>query len=421
MLTNLQSAINAVADEKNLDPAIIYEAIDAAIAAAWKREYGEREMTAIAKFDPKNEQSRVWRTWKVVEDDAEIEEPLAELPLFAAKEKDAKAEVGGEVREEVTPKAGFGRIAAQSAKQVILQKLRSAENEMIADFYKDKVQTVVVATVRRVTDTGDVEVEVERTNALLFRSKLIPRERIYQGARIKVFVEEIRESARGPQVILTRTAPELVKNLLETEIPEVTEGKVEIRGVAREPGVRAKVAVASTDPTVDPVGACVGQKGVRVQALMDEIAGEYIDLIEWTDDREEFVRRTLKPAEISGMAFDDESEPRRIQVFLAEDQRSVAIGRGGQNVRLAGILLDAEVDIRGLDDLEKFRKTGELPAAERKEEETPREDSSEKEKSASAEDSIAKKEEAEKKEEESSPEESAEEESPAGKEEEEES
>ncbi len=373
MLTNLQSAINAVAAEKNLDPEVIFEAIEFALAAAYKREYGNREMEIKVDFNPKNEQSTVYRVWHVIKSPADLnpddpDNPTTEwthIPLAAAKKLKKDAKVGDEIREDVTP-MDYGRIAAQSAKQVIIQKLRGAENEMIAQYYQDKVGQIVAATVKRVTDNGDIEVEVERTQALMFRSKLIPGERLRAGQRFKVFVEDIRETSRGPQVILSRTHNELVRALMEMEIPEIEEGKVEIKKIAREPGVRSKVAVISHDESIDPVGSCVGQKGVRIQGVMDEINNEYIDVIEWAEDREEMVKRALAPANLTGIRFLDDETPLRIRVYLEEDQRSLAIGRSGQNVRLAGFLLDAEVDVLNMPDWEEVLAAEKEAAAQEK-------------------------------------------------------
>ncbi|MCX6807436.1 MAG: transcription termination factor NusA [Patescibacteria group bacterium] len=356
MLTNLQSAINAVCAEKNLDPQIIYEAIEAALVAAYKREYGDREMDIRVKFDPQSGQSTVYRVFKVVKTakdiDSELGGEFTQIPLIQAKKRKKNAKVGDEITEDVTP-MDYGRIAAQSAKQVIIQKLRSAENEMIAKFYKDKVGEVMPALVKRIIDNGDIEVEVERTTAILFRSKLIPGERARIGSRIKVYVEDIKDSPKGPQVILSRIHPNLVLRLLQLEIPEVAENKVEIRAIAREPGVRTKVAVSSNDDAIDPVGSCVGQKGVRIQGVMDEINNEYVDMIEWTEDREEMLKRSLAPAKITGIRINDKEKPPRAKVYLEEDQRSLAIGRSGQNVRLAGILTQMEIDVLNIPDWEK--------------------------------------------------------------------
>jgi transcription termination/antitermination protein NusA len=334
----LQTA-EAVAREKMIDPALVVEAMEESLARAAKSRYGA-EMDIRVKIDRKTGRAVFTRVRTVVEDDA-VENYQAELTVAQAKPYLAEPKVGDTIVEEVPP-VELGRIAAQSAKQVILQKVREAERDRQYEEFKDRAGTIINAVVKR-EEYGNVIVDVGAGEAILRRNEKIGREAYRPGDRIRCYIKDVRREQRGPQIFLSRTAPEFMAELFKMEVPEIYEGIIEIKAVARDPGSRAKIAVISYDNSIDPVGACVGMRGSRVQAVVNELQGEKIDIIPWNEDVPTFLVNALQPAEVSKVVFDEEAE--RIEVVVPEEQLSLAIGRRGQNVRLASMLTGLNIDI----------------------------------------------------------------------------
>ncbi len=334
----LQTA-EAVAREKMIDPSLVVEAMEESLARAAKSRYGS-EMDIRVSIDRKTGRATFTRVRTVVPDD-ELENYQAEMTVEQAKQYMDNPEVGDQYVEEVPP-VDLGRIAAQSAKQVILQKVREAERDRQYEEFKDRVGTIINGIVKR-EEYGNVIVDVGRGEAILRRNEKIGRESYRNGDRIRAYIKDVRREARGPQIFLSRTAPEFMAELFKMEVPEIYDGIIEIKAVARDPGSRAKIAVISYDGSIDPVGACVGMRGSRVQAVVNELQGEKIDIIPWNEDQPTFLVNALQPAEVSKVVLDEEAE--RIEVVVPEDQLSLAIGRRGQNVRLASQLTGLDIDI----------------------------------------------------------------------------
>lgn len=334
----LQTA-EAVAREKMIDPGLVIEAMEESLARAAKSRYGA-EMDIRVKIDRKTGRATFTRVRTVVEDEA-LENYQAELTVAQARQYLADPKVGDEIRDEV-PAVELGRIAAQSAKQVILQKVREAERDRQYDEFRDRAGTIINGTVKR-EEYGNLIVDIGRGEGILRRNEKIPRESYRLGDRIRCFIKDVRREPRGPQVFLSRTATEFMKELFKMEVPEIYDGIIEIKGVARDPGSRAKIAVISYDSSIDPVGACVGMRGSRVQAVVNELQGEKIDIIPWNEDTATFLVNALQPAEVSKVVFDEEAG--KIEVVVPEEQLSLAIGRRGQNVRLASQLTGLDIDI----------------------------------------------------------------------------
>ena len=335
----LQTA-EAVAREKMIDPILVVEAMEESLARAAKSRYGA-EMDIRVNIDRKTGRARFTRVRTVVADE-DLENYQAELTVEQAKQYLDDPKVGDVYSEEVPP-VELGRIAAQSAKQVILQKVREAERDRQYEEFKDRAGTIINATVKR-EEYGNIVVELPGAGeAVLRRNEKIGREAYRPGDRIRCYVKDVRREVRGPQIFLSRTAPEFMAELFKMEVPEIYEGIIEIKSVARDPGSRAKIAVISYDGSIDPVGACVGMRGSRVQAVVGELQGEKIDIIPWNEDMPTFLVNALQPAEVSKVVFDEEAE--RIEVVVPEEQLSLAIGRRGQNVRLASQLTGLDIDI----------------------------------------------------------------------------
>lgn len=335
----LQTA-EAVAREKMIDPGLVVEAMEESLARAAKSRYGA-EMDIRVKIDRKTGRASFTRVRTVVADDA-VENYQAELTVVQAKQYLADPKLGDMVIEEVPP-VDLGRIAAQSAKQVILQKVREAERDRQYEQFKDRAGTIVNGVVKR-EEFGNVMVEIQGVGeAILRRNEKIGRESHKLGDRIRAYVKDVRREARGPQIFLSRTAPEFMAALFKMEVPEIYDGVIEIKAVARDPGSRAKIAVISYDNSIDPVGACVGMRGSRVQAVVNELQGEKIDIIPWNQDMPTFLVNALQPAEVSKVVLDEDAE--RIEVVVPDEQLSLAIGRRGQNVRLASQLTGLNIDI----------------------------------------------------------------------------
>jgi N utilization substance protein A len=345
--------VDAVSNEKGVDKEVIFEALEAALASATRKKHGE-ELDVRVAIDRKTGDYDTFRRWKVFADDSkELEVPERELRLEDAKDLNAKAEPGDFVEQPIESVA-FGRIAAQQAKQVIVQKVREAERSQIVDLYKDRVGQLVSGIVKRV-DRNGIYVDLgSNAEGFVPRTEMIPREQVKPQDRIKAFLKEVKkanEQVRGPLLFLSRTAPEFLIELFKLEVPEVGQGHINILGAARDPGVRAKIAVKSNDPRIDPVGACVGMRGSRVQAVSNEIAGERVDIIPYDENQAQFVINAMSPAEVMSIVVDEDSHS--MDIAVAEEKLSQAIGRGGQNIRLASQLTGWDLNVMTESDAEQ--------------------------------------------------------------------
>ncbi len=328
---------DAVAREKSIDRSIVIHAMEDAIAKAARSRYGS-ETEVHAEIDPKKGELRLSRHMLVVE---QVEIPANQISLEAARHYNPAAQIGDTIADTLPP-LEYGRIAAQSAKQVIVQKVREAERDRQYQEFKDRIGDIVNGIVKRV-EYGNVVVDLGRGEAIVRRDELLPREVFRNGDRIRAYIYDVRREPRGPQIFLSRTHPQFMAKLFAQEVPEIYDGIVEVKAVARDPGSRAKIAVISRDSSVDPVGACVGMRGSRVQAVVNELQGEKIDIIPWSPDIATFVVNALAPAEVAKVVLDEERE--RIAVVVPDQQLSLAIGRRGQNVRLASQLTGWDIDI----------------------------------------------------------------------------
>lgn len=338
-IKQLTLAVRTIAEEKNLPEETILSVIEQAIAAAWRRDHGERDQDVRAELNVNDGTANVFVAREVVE---AVGSPSVEISLEDAKKVKEDAALG-DIIEDKYEVTSFGRVAAQTAKQVVLQRLREAEREVVLTEYEDKVGTVVTGTVQRV-EPRLVRVELGKAVGIIPQSEQIPGEFYSIGTRLKVFIKNIERDNRGPQLVLSRANEAFVEYLFRQEVPEMETGAVEIVTIAREAGRRTKLAVRSTVPGVDPVGTFVGGHGTRVQAVMNEIGDqEKIDIVTFDDNIEQFIRNALSPAEVVRVEVDEATK--HAKVFVAEDQQSVAIGRGGQNVRLAARLTGYELDI----------------------------------------------------------------------------
>lgn len=335
----LAVAIQAIAEEKNLPEDTVKEVVEQALAAAYRRDYGEREQEVRVEMNLNTGDVDAYVSKEVVE---EVEEPAYELTLEEAKKLKKDAAIGDfiEIHEEVK---SFGRVAAQTAKQVILQRLREAEREIVLAEFEDKIGTVITAMVSRV-EGMIVRLELGKAQGIMPKSEQIQGERYYPGQRLKVFLKDVERGPRGPQLVVSRGNREFLEFLFRAEVPEMESGAVEIKNIAREAGVRSKVAVASTVPGVDPVGTFVGGHGTRVNAVVSEIGEqEKIDIIVWKENIQDYIAEALSPTKVARVEVDEAAT--RAKVIVPEDQLSIAIGRGGQNVRLASKLVGYELDI----------------------------------------------------------------------------
>jgi len=329
---------DAVAREKLIDRELVIEAMEDSLGKAARARYG-MDVDVRAHIDRKSGEITMSRVKEVVE---EVEIPKGQMSLEEARILNPEVELGDFVEIDTLPTMEFGRVAAQTAKQVIVQKVREAERERQYEEYKDRVGTIINGVVKRV-EYGNVIVDLGRGEGMLRRDQLIPREAFRVGDRIRAYVRDVRAEARGPQIFLSRTAPEFMAELFKMEVPEIYDGAIEIKAVARDPGSRAKIGVISYDNSIDPVGACVGMRGSRVQAVVGELQGEKIDIIPWTEDAATFLVNALQPAEVAKVVMDEDAQ--RAEVVVPEEQLSLAIGRRGQNVRLASQLTGWSIDI----------------------------------------------------------------------------
>jgi N utilization substance protein A len=327
----------AVAREKSIDRKIVITAMEDAIQKAAKSRYGA-ENDIRCEIDPKTGETKLTRVLQVVE---QVENDSTQITIEEATRRNPDAKIGDLIAETLPP-LDFGRVAAQNAKQVIVQKVREAERERQYGEYKDRVGEIVNGTVKR-SEYGNVIVDLGRAEGIIRRDETIPRENVRLGDRIRAYIYDVRREQRGPQIFLSRARPEFMSKLFAQEVPEIYDGIVQIKSVARDPGSRAKIAVISKDSSIDPVGACVGMRGQRVQAVVGELQGEKVDIIPWNQDAATFIVNALAPAEVTKVVLDEDSN--RIEVVVPESQLSLAIGRRGQNVRLASQLTGWDIDI----------------------------------------------------------------------------
>lgn len=349
MSIDLNSILSQIGRDKGIDKTILIEAVESAMLSAAKRHYGHN-LNLETKFNEDSGEIEILQ-FKVVVD--VVTDPGTQISLEEAKQVYGPDSIVGDEFGIKLPAGELGRIPAQTAKQVIVQKVRDAERSVIFDEYKNSKGQLVNGIVQRY-DKGNLIVNLGRTEAVLPKREQIIKERYRQGDRIRCMILDIDPTTRGPQIILTRSHPDFLRRLFENEVPEINEGVIEIKGVAREPGERAKIAVYSTDSSLDPVGACVGIKGSRVQAVVQELRGERIDIIPWTMDEPSFVARTLSPAEVVRVILDEDQHT--IEVIVNDDQLSLAIGRRGQNVKLACKLTGWRIDVRSVSVAEESAK-----------------------------------------------------------------
>ena len=325
---------DAVSNEKGIDQEIIFQAIEAALASATRKKSG-KEIEVRVAIDRETGDYDTFRQWLVIASDEPMENPLSEMTIEAAQIDEPEIQLGDYVEEQIES-VGFDRIAAQTAKQVIVQKVREAERSRVVDAYKDRIGELLMGTVKRV-ERGNVYIDLgDNIEAFISREDMIPREAVRAGDRLRGYLSEVRAEVRGPQLFVSRTAPEFLVELFKIEVPEVDQNLIEIVGGARDAGSRAKIAVKSLDARLDPIGACVGMRGSRVQSVSNELAGERVDIILWDENPAQFVINAMSPAEVSSIVVDEDSHS--MNVAVEEDKLAMAIGRGGQNIRLASEL-----------------------------------------------------------------------------------
>ncbi len=345
-LKQMVAMVDIIAEEKNLPKETVIDVIQQAIAAAWRKDNGDKDMNVRCELDLNTGDAEIFVDREVIEDDVAYN-PATEIPLSEAGKKKI-----GDIVEEKHKVTSFGRVASQTAKQVVIQRLREAERDAVLAMFEDKIGSVVNGTVVRV-EPKIVRVDLGKATGIMPKSEQIAGEFYSVGSRIKVFIKEIERNDRGAQLILSRGCPQFIEYLFRQEVPEIENGSVEIKAIAREAGRRTKIAVAATMPGIDPVGTFVGGRGVRVQAVMNEIGDrEKIDIVNWSDNNSEYIREALSPAEIQKV----EIEGQHATVYVAKDQQSIAIGRVGQNVRLASDLTGFEIDVEVAKAPEKKKK-----------------------------------------------------------------
>ncbi len=332
--------VDALAREKNVDLDVVFGALESALAHATKKRFHE-DVEVRVEIDRHTGDYQAFRCWEVLPDDAEIEHADRQLTLSEAQKRVPGIELG-QLVEESLEAVEFGRISAQAAKQVILQKIRDAERDQVLNDFLARDETLVFGTIKRM-ERGNAIMESGRIEGLLAKDQMIPKENLRVGDRIRAYLMRVERAGRGPQLILSRTAPEFIMKLFELEVPEIQEGLIEIRAAARDPGIRAKIAVKSNDPRIDPQGTCIGVRGSRVTAVTNELNGERVDIVLWSPEPAQFVINALAPAEVSSIVVDEETHS--MDVVVDEDQLANAIGRGGQNVRLASEMTGWEIDI----------------------------------------------------------------------------
>ena len=339
--------VDAIAREKNVEREIVFESLESALASATKKRF-PHDSDIVVRIDRSNGEYDAFRRWKVVEDD-EFMNDESEITLVGARKQIDDIEIGDYIEEELKAEK-FGRIGAQAAKQVITQKIREAEREQVLTDFLERGEAIVSGTVKRM-DRGDVIIEAGKIEARLPKDQIIPKENLRPGDRVRAYMLKVDRAQRGQQVILSRTCPEIIMKLFELEVPEIEQGLMTIKSASRDPGVRAKIAVHTSDARIDPIGTCVGVRGSRVQAVTHELSGERVDIVLWSEDPAEFVIGALAPANVSQIVVDEEGKS--MDVVVEESELAVAIGRGGQNVRLASELTGWQINILTADESEK--------------------------------------------------------------------
>ena len=339
--------VDAIAREKNVEREIVFESLESALASATKKRFPQ-DSDIVVRIDRSNGEYDAFRRWKVVEDD-EFMNDESEITLVGARKQIDDIEIGDYIEEELKAEK-FGRIGAQAAKQVITQKIREAEREQVLNDFLERGEAIISGTVKRM-DRGDVIIEAGKIEARLPKDQIIPKENLRPGDRVRAYMLKVDRAQRGQQVILSRTCPEIIMKLFELEVPEIEQGLMTIKSASRDPGVRAKIAVHTSDSRIDPIGTCVGVRGSRVQAVTHELSGERVDIVLWSEDPAEFVIGALAPANVSQIVVDEEGKS--MDVVVEESELAVAIGRGGQNVRLASELTGWQINILTADESEK--------------------------------------------------------------------
>ncbi len=356
MNEELLAALDSIEKERGIDKEILFEAIEVALMSAYKRNFNN-VTNAKAEINRDTGEMKVFRSYDVVE---EVNNPQTEMNIEEARNYDPEINLEEVLEIEVTPK-DFGRIAAQTAKQVVIQRIREAEREIVYEEYVDRVTEVVTGVVQRF-EQKNIFIDLGRTEAILPPEEQIPYERPKQGERIKVYILDVQKTTKGPQIIVSRAHPGLMKRLFEMEVPEIYDGIIEVKGTVREPGHRSKIAVISTNKDVDSVGSLVGPKGTRVQSVTNELRGEKIDIIQWSENPEEFIKNSLSPARVSSVNIDHENN--HAQVIVPDNQLSLAIGREGQNARLAAKISGWKIDIISESQVEEFEDNNTSSEAE---------------------------------------------------------
>lgn len=351
MAKELLAIVEAVANEKDVDRSVIYQALEAALEAATRKRHVDEQIEARVSINPKTGEYETFRVWQIVDDEEVLENPDAQMRETVAHAEFPEANLkAGDIYELPIENESFGRISAQQAKQIIIQKLREAEREKVYQQFIDKEGSLIHGIVRR-HERGSVIVDVGGVEATISREGLIPRESLRMGERVRGYLQKVNREMRGPQLSISRVAPEFLIQLFTLEVPEIGMGNIEIMGAAREPGVRAKIAVRTFDPRIDPVGACVGMRGSRVQGVMNELAGEGIDIVLWDEDPEQYVRKAMSPAVITDSSID--RERKTVSIAVPEEKLAQAVGRGGQNVRLASELTGWHINVLSEEDFAK--------------------------------------------------------------------
>ncbi|PZQ14017.1 MAG: transcription termination/antitermination protein NusA [Rhodanobacter denitrificans] len=346
MSKELLLVVDAVANEKGVPMDVIFEAMEAALASAAKKRYPDQDVAVRVAIDKETGDYETFRRWEVVADDVVMESPDRQIRLMDAEDERPGSQVGDFIEEQIE-NPDFGRIAAQAAKQVIVQRVREAERAQIVDAYRDRIGELITGVVKRV-ERGSIYLDLGgNTEAYIPRDKSIPREAVRAGDRVRGYLFDVRSEVRGPQLFVSRTAPEFMIELFKLEVPEVGQGLVEIKACARDAGDRAKIAVLAHDSRTDPIGACIGMRGSRVQAVSNELNGERIDIVLWNDNPAQFVINAMAPAEVQSIIVDEERHS--MDIAVAEDKLSQAIGRGGQNVRLASKLSGWQLNVMTAD------------------------------------------------------------------------
>jgi N utilization substance protein A len=366
-MSEIVNAIKTICDEKGLSYQAVLETINAALAAAYRKDFGEKNQNIKVEFDPESGKSRIFDVKTVVEDFTEEEllaleqqkeseygeteegeeegrrfNPKTEMQISEAKQVKKDAELGEELKMELQAPEAYGRMAAQTAKQVIIQKIREAERDMVFSEFKDKEHEVVTGVVQR-REPRIVLVDLGKAVGVLPREEQIPGEKYEPGSRVKVYVKSVGTTSKGPEILLSRTSEEILRKIFYLEIPEVSNGLIEIKSMAREAGSRSKIAISANSENVDPIGSCVGQRGSRIQTIISELGGEKVDIIEFDEDPSRYITNALSPAKIISIKLDDKNK--KAEVSVGSDQLSLAIGKGGQNVRLAARLTGWKIDI----------------------------------------------------------------------------